>query len=59
MNSLRIGPLGIVRMRAPMGIDKKPNAMEMPQSRPEMGVTEKAAPPTNIIATWMATSAKW
>ena len=43
------GGVGTHRIRIPRGIDTKPRASEIPHSRPGMGVTPNAAPPTNTI----------
>lgn len=56
MNNRSMGPLGMQRMRAPRGIETKPRATPMPHSRPPMRVTWNAAPPTNTMRIWIATS---
>lgn len=45
------GGVGIHRIRTPRGIGTKPIASEIPHSRPGMGVTWNAAPPTKTIRT--------
>lgn len=43
-------------MIAPQGIETKPRAREMPHSRPGIGVTRNAAPPTKTMAICIAIS---
>lgn len=45
------GGLGMRRRKKPIGIDMKPSASEIPQSRPLILVTWNAFPPTNTIST--------
>ena len=52
------GLVGNHRVIKPSGHETKPATIEMPQSRPLIRLTLKAAPPTKMIKTWHPISIK-